>query len=570
MSRVILPGGNMASAETAPLIDATPASCKKVASHGTFASRSSDATPSPSNIEDGLPQVDDATLNRVSGDLSKPVVNMAVLAPALAIGLFLVGFDNTVTIATYGKIGSDLRALNSTGWIATSYFLTQTTFQPLCGRLSNIFGRKSCLLFAYTLFGLGCLGCGLARDITELSVARAIAGAGGGGMSALVSILVTDLVSLRDRGVWQGYISVVFSAGQAAGAPLGGFLADSIFGWRWVFLVQCPIALLAFISVYLVLNLPETDHSHWSTKISRIDFLGAFTLLLAVFLLLFGLDNGSNAGWSEKITAVSLSLATALFALFVFIEAKVAKDPFAPGHIIFNPPLLAAYGSNFFGFAGQMGVLFFIPLFFQAALGASATSSALALLPSTVFVLAGTVAGGFIMKRTCRFYWLNVTGYLLQLLGVVPMFLGVGYGLASVTIVGLCILQFGSNISTSTTLIAIIANAAPGDSAVAIACSYLFRSLGTTIGVSVATAAMQQMLRVNLAQELGGGANRAGEIEQKVRQSLDYIRTLDPEVSNIVRKCYVVATQWAFGPVVVFASLAIASSLFIREKRLDR
>lgn len=125
--------------------------------------------------------------------------------------------DQTLTIATYGKMGSDLNALNSTSWISTSYFLTLTAFQPLYGRLSDIFGRKECLLFAYAVFGLGCLGCGLSRDIVELCVSRAVAGIGGGGMNAVVTILVTDLVSLRDRGLFQGYINIVFASGMASG-----------------------------------------------------------------------------------------------------------------------------------------------------------------------------------------------------------------------------------------------------------------------------------------------------------------------------------------------------------------
>lgn len=121
----------------------------------------------------------------------------------------------------------------------------------------------------------------------------------------------------------------------------------------------------------------------------------------------------------------------------------------------------------------------------------------------------------------------------------------------------------------TTTLVAIIANAAPEDTAVAVACSYLFRSLGTTLGISISTATLQQMLRVNLARELGG-ADRAREIEEQVRLSLDYIRRLDPDVAIIVRRCYAVATQWAFVPVAAFAVLAISSSLFIKERKLDR
>ncbi len=206
------------------------------------------------------------------------------------------------------------------------------------------------------------------------------------------------------------------------------------------------MALLAFLSVYVVLSLPHADHSHWSAKLLRIDFIGAFTLVSAVFLLLFGLDNGSNEGWDKKITVVPLALTPVLFAIFVLVEAKVAKEPFAPGHVIFHPPLLAAYGANFFGVAGQMGVFFFIALFFQAALGLSATWSGLIFMPSTFFALSGSLGAGFVIKRTGRYYWLTLVGYSLVPLGSVPMVLGAGQQSATITGIGLSIITFGSSI----------------------------------------------------------------------------------------------------------------------------
>ncbi|KAI0446124.1 major facilitator superfamily domain-containing protein [Xylaria telfairii] len=561
---------NRSSAETAPLLgppDSNPASSNKVASHGTFTVSGNGAPTTTSNIENGPPQVE-TTTNEASSDSPKPAVKLAVLVPALAIGVFCAGLDNTLTIATYGKIGSDLEALNSTSWVATSFMLTTTTFQPLYGKLSDLFGRKSCLLFAYVLFGLGCLGCGVARDIVELCIARAVTGAGGGGVNALASIIITEFVPLRDRGVWQAFFTAIYTVGLGLGAPLGGFFADGI-GWRWAFIVQCPIALLAFISVYLI-DIPRTeDHSHWSTKILRIDFIGASTLVLATFLLLFGLDNGSNEGWGKKSSFVPLALAPLLFAIFIFVEAKVAKEPFAPSRVIFNPSMLAAYGANFFGYAGQWGVLFFIALFFQGSLGMSATSLGLAFLPSTFSVLFGSIAGGLVIKRTGRFYWPTLVGYCLLLLSIIPLVFGVGQQSAIATVVGLSMATFGNNISIATTLIAIIVHTTPEDAAMAIAYSYLFRSLGTTIGVGISTATLQQMLRVNLEQELGG-ADRAREIEEKVRQSLDYIKTLDPDVMKVVQKCYAIATQWAFVPIAGFAVLAILSSIFIKERKLDR
>jgi len=141
---------------------------------------------------------------------------------AVAIGVFLAAADQTIIVSSYGKIGSELDALNKVSWIANAYFLTLTAFQPLYGKLSDIFGRKECLMFAYLVFGLGCLFCGLANNINQLIISRAFAGIGGGGMTTVVSILISDVIPLRERGTWQGYINIVYSSGAAAGAPLGG------------------------------------------------------------------------------------------------------------------------------------------------------------------------------------------------------------------------------------------------------------------------------------------------------------------------------------------------------------
>ncbi|KAI1374579.1 MFS general substrate transporter [Hypoxylon crocopeplum] len=559
------------SAETAPLLGPNTSAGNngaQVQSNGTFKNPGSVVINevAPGDVENGQ-----ANGDAPDGDAPKLKVNMRALIPALAIGVYLVAMDQTLTFATYGKMGSDLHALNSTSWISTSYFLTLTAFQPLYGRLSDIFGRKECLLFAYTVFGLGCLGCGLSQDILQLCASRAVAGIGGGGMNAVVTILVTDLVSLRDRGMWQGYINIVFACGVASGGPVGGLLADTI-GWRWAFAGQFPISIAAFLSVLLVLDIPKADHAHWTAKVLRIDFAGAFTLVAAVFALLFGLDNGSNEGWSERVTIVPLALTPVLFALFVLIEVKVASDPFAPGHVILDPPLLAAYMANFFGMAANLGVLFFIALFFQAALGLSAATAGALFAPNTVFGLTGSLGGGFLMRRTGKYYWLTMLGYSLVLVSVAPMvaFTGVVVKSAVGVIFGLCILAFGTGISITSSLIAIIANAAPADTAVAIACSYLFRSLGTTLGISISSAVLQQVLRMELAASLGNDDDKAREIEEGVRQSLDYIRQLEPAVADVVRSCYAVAVQFAFVPVALLALGAVVSAAFIRERKLER
>lgn len=174
-------------------------------------------------------------------------------------------------------------------------------------------------------------------------------------------------------------------------------------------------------------------------------------LISAVFTLLFGLDNGSNEGWGQKITIIPLALTPLLFTLFIFIEMKVASHPFAPGHVILDPPLLAAYGANFFGVAAQMGVIFFLALFFQAAMGLSATSSGLMFMPSTFFGLSGSLGGGLLMRRTGKYYWITLFGYALVIISIAPMVAFTGAIQKSIVgvIVGLCFLAFGSGLCMS-------------------------------------------------------------------------------------------------------------------------
>ncbi|KFZ01292.1 hypothetical protein V500_00807, partial [Pseudogymnoascus sp. VKM F-4518 (FW-2643)] len=418
----------------------------------------------PNPLMEGLPEV---------------AAKMHILLPAIGIGVFLAAVDQTIIVSTYAKIGSKMNALNSTSWIATAYFLTLTTFQPLYGKLSDIFGRKLALLSAYTIFGIGCLFCGLARNMAELIAARAFAGIGGGGMSTVVSVLLSDIIPLRERGKWQGYINIIYAVGASSGAPLGGLLADSI-GWRWAFLLQVPMCALAFIAVYFRLDFPAATRAHWVTRLGHIDFLGASLLILATCSLLVGLDLGSNTSWTSTIT---ISLIGASLPIYV---------------LLLLPPLIC----NFFAFAGYMAMLFYVPLFFQAVSGYTSTEAGLLLIPGIVGSVTGSVGGGIFMQKTGKYYWLTISGYIMMVMGVTSIFLCSGVLVTSTlgTLIAFCPTGLGGGISVTTTLIALVACADPSNMAIVTACSYLFRSLGSVVGASLSAALIQQRLRYQLAK----------------------------------------------------------------------
>ena len=384
--------------------------------------------------------------------------------------VFLSAADQTVIVSSYGRIGTELGALNLTSWIATSYFLTLSSFQPLYGKLSDIFGRKACLLWSYAIFGFGGLFCGLAQDINQLIAARVgrtildvvdlltpsevFQGIGGGGMTTVVSILLSDIVPLKDRGLWQGIINIIYAAGAGFGAPLGGFLADFV-GWRWAFLGQAPLCLVALIAVAIALKLPTREQKNWRSKLGRIDFLGAFMLVSAVSCLIFGLDRGSNGSWSSRISYAPLIASVFAFAIFLFIERDIAAEPFAPGHIILERSLVSCYLCNFFSFGGWLAILFYIPLFFQAVDGLGATGAAVRLIPAILAGVSGSLFGGVVMKKTGKFYWLTVIAYAMLTLGALIVLCFVGplinstYGIS----LGMVFSGFGNGIGVTSTLI---------------------------------------------------------------------------------------------------------------------
>jgi hypothetical protein len=323
--------------------------------------------------------------------------------------------------------------------------------------------------------------------------------------------------------------------------------------------------------VYFLLDLPKAAESNWKTKIRRIDFFGAFILLSAVAVLLTGLDRGSNVAWSDRLTIVYLAVSAPLVILFIVVEKWVASEPFAPGHIIFERSVFASYLCNFFSFAGWLGALFYAPFYFQAVYGKTATQASILLIPSIICGVSGSLVGGIYMQKTGKYYWLTVGCYTSLVFGLLVFVAFSGVIVSSIPgmVVGMMICAFSNGIGVTSTLIALLANANPEDQAIATACSYLFRSLGSVFGLALSSTALNQVLRTSLRERLGSGRD-ADKIADGVRRNLDLLKKLEPKIRDIVRECYAKSTHVAFSLQVIVVAGAVVSAFWIREKPLNR
>ena len=314
-----------------------------------------------------------------------------------------------------------------------------------------------------------------------------------------------------------------------------------------VFLGQVPLCMLAFAHVSVALPSSRDGGHAWRDQLGRIDFLGAAMLVSAILMLLIGLDLGAHHSWTSVLAIAPLATSLALSAAFVLVETSVALEPFAPHRIIFRPALLACFFCNFFSFGGYLSAMFYLPLFFQAVQHRSAGLSGVLLLPGIVGTVVGSLSAGSWMRMTGRYYRLTVFANAVLLLGLVLVFCFMGRPWSSDIGMSLSLglSGLGNGISVTTTLVALIANVSAADSAMVTACSYLFRSLGSVVGLSVASAIVQENLQAQLAQRVDPGD--VDRFLRHMQRSLDYVENLPPKEAAFVRESYQRAIQIGFG-----------------------
>ncbi|KAF9452050.1 vacuolar amino acid permease [Macrolepiota fuliginosa MF-IS2] len=485
--------------------------------------------------------------------------------------VLLGAFDGTVVATLLTPIGSEFNASNQSSYIGTSYLLSVCCFTPLYGRLADILGRKGAMLLALTLFGSGTILCGLAPSMTFLIVSRAVAGMGGGGVMTVSSIAVSDFIPLKQRGLYQGMANILFGLGAGLGGPLGGWVSDT-FGWRTAFYMQAPVLIFSFILVITKVNIrlpSEVENQSLAEKLQRIDVLGSITLVAAVGLLLLGfsLKTTEELPWSHPLIYSLLCSSVVCGFGFVYVEKHWAPYPVMPLHLMTQRTPLAVSISNLLTSMTAFSMLYNVPLYFSAVRLEPATKAGESHLK--VAISTGSVFAGWIMRRTGKLYTLTLVSSLLTILASTLVCL---WGNNTSTFhlwIDLIPQGFGMASFITSTLIAMIAGVYREDMAVATGITYLFRTTGQVLGVSLSGAILQGVLLQRLRLRISGpDADKAELSSRCCRHTTEIIPTLDPLTRQAAVDSYADALRVVFICQVAINVCGFLACLPIQESPL--
>ncbi|WP_329238432.1 MFS transporter [Actinoallomurus sp. NBC_01490] len=404
-------------------------------------------------------------------------VRMVLLGVMLAMLLSML--DNMVVSTAMPTIVADLGGLASLSWVVTVYTLVTAVTTPVWGKFGDLFGRKPMYLAAVALFVAGSALCGTATSMGMLIAFRALQGIGAGGIGAGAFALIAALVPPRERGKYQGLTASVMAVGTIGGPLLGGFVTEHL-SWRWAFLINLPLGLLALVWVQLMLHLPMQRIK------ARIDWAGIGLLGVLITVVVLGTTWGGDRFAWVSWQAGGLGVVAVLSLLgFVAVERRVA-EPLLPLRIFTghrNFPI--AVGVIFVAGVITFGAGLYLPLFQQTVQGASASNSGLLMLPMMLPVLVVSTVAGKIMSATGRYRIFPIVGAALMTVGM-GLLASMGDD-TSRLVTGCSMAVLGAGMGLCMQMAGTIAQNAVDlrDIGAASSSINLFRTIGASIGVAV-------------------------------------------------------------------------------------
>ena len=320
-----------------------------------------------------------------------PQVRQVVFGILLCI--LLAAIDQTVVVPAVPSIAADLNGFGHLSWIVSAYLLTSTAATPIYGKLSDIYGRRALLLPAIVLFVIASMLCALSQTLLQLILSRALQGLGGAGLMAMSQAAIADVVAPRERGRYQGYMAGTWGVASVAGPILGGWMTDDL-SWRWIFWINLPIGIAAYMLSSSALKLLKHRRQP-----SRIDYLGAALLSVAVTVALLVMSwGGTEYAWTSPTILGLCVVVVAVVGAFL-VQERRASDPLLPPRLFTNGVFSRGVLVASLTAGGMFGAVFLLPLYFQLIRGADASLSGTLIVPYLTANCVGAFTSGQIARR---------------------------------------------------------------------------------------------------------------------------------------------------------------------------
>ncbi|KAF7953324.1 hypothetical protein EAE96_006535 [Botrytis aclada] len=507
-------------------------------------------------------------------------LRLHLVTAAICMTLFLTNLEIPIVTTALISITNDLHHFGQDNWIISAYMLGYVSMLVIWAKLSDIFGRKPFAVLVVLLFTIFSGLCGAAQTMTQLIVFRALQGLGGGGNFAIGTIILVELVPKELYPKYTGLVSVVFSFSLLLGPIFGGALNHSP-DWRWIFLLNVPLGILALAA--FVFGLPASfpyqgqnirhqriEPSSSKEAFRKIDFVGAILLVIATTLLVAALqETGGEFAWNSAFVVTLLIISGVTWVLFVLWERRVTLnmtsiEPVFPWRLMKSRVWVGMTLNALFLGGPWFVTIFQLPQRFQVVDGISALDSGFKLIPFTVLAPVGSVISAvlagkvkippiyLVLVASC----IQVIGFaLLSTLPIKAAASPAQYGYQVITGFGI-----GINISTLI-LMTPYSVADPRDNSVALGCVTQFRIMGGALGLAIVTAAYKGYVTSRLSSFL------TAEEQFSIFESAKYIQSLSPEIQGKVREVLAGGYNLQFRILIALAAAQIPSSLLMWKKQ---
>jgi len=507
-------------------------------------------------VTDVTPPVDDRLADAV-GPPEMQGKSLTFILIGLMLVMLMAALDGTIVATALPTIATDLGGLNHISWVATAYLLAETVVTPLYGKLGDQYGRRIVLQIGLIIFLVGSVLCGLSGNFDQLIAFRAVQGLGGGGLMVSAQAAIGDVVSPRERGKYQGLFGGVFGVATVLGPLVGGFLTTQL-SWRWIFYINLPVGIAAFIVLTLAFPGVRAKVRH------TIDYLGTVMLSvgLAALVLMVTLGGTTYPWGSAPVISLGVLCVVALIAFFL-IERRAA-EPVLPPRLFSNSVFTSAgVVALFIGFA-MFGAITFLPLYFQVVKGASPTQSGLELLPLMAGLLITSTVGGMIVTKTGRYRIFPILGTAVLTLGLFLLSGLTPHTSTFVASIYMFVAGCGIGLVMQVLIVAVQNAVGYEDLGVATSGNTLLRNIGSSLGTATVGTIFAATLATNLARAFPG--NSSSQLSKSLNSaSTSSLNALSPGVHATVLGAYSDAITTAFFIVAFISVGAFVASWFIKE-----